>query len=60
MNMSYNRYESLDMNYQADDTRSESEKAKSPRRRRTDHTRAGNRPVSHNGIHRRRNKRFSW
>ena len=60
MNMSYNRYESLDVDYQVDDTRSENEKSKTPRRRRTDYTRAGNRPASHNGIHRRRNKRFAW
>ena len=28
--------------------------------RRPSHVRAGGRPSVHNGIHRRRNKRFSW
>ena len=32
----------------------------SSRRRRNDYSRGHNRPAVHNGIHRRRNKKFTW
>ena len=34
--------------------------SKTPKSRRAQYGRTGNAPTSHNGIHRRRNKRFSW
>ena len=39
-------------------TRDGKEKLRSNRR--LSHIRGGGRPANHNGIHRRRNKRFSW
>jgi hypothetical protein len=44
---------------ESDSARGGKEKLRSNRRQPI-HARSGGRPASHNGIHRRRNKRFSW
>jgi hypothetical protein len=57
MNMP-NRYsQEQEFEYQLGDQRGGKEKE--PRQRRAQYSRA-NRPAVHNGIHRRRNKRFAW
>jgi hypothetical protein len=59
MNMSYNNYQEQEFEYQFDGTRRD-DKVKSTRSRRAQYSRANRPAVSHNGIHRRRNKRFAW
>jgi hypothetical protein len=59
MNMANSDYQESDFNYQANFNRT-GDKEKTPRQRRFQYSRANRPAVSHNGIHRRRNKRFSW
>lgn len=60
MNMANSSYDGQEFDYQVDAGRRES-KEKVPRQRKaTQYARTNRSPVSHNGIHRRRNKRFSW
>jgi hypothetical protein len=61
MNMAYNSYGSQDQDpeYQAEFQPIGGNK-KTVRPRAVNHSRSKNRPASFNGIHRRRNKRFSW
>ena len=56
MNLS-SQYNTPDFEY-SDDSRGGKEKLRANRR--LSHARTGARPAQHNGIHRRRNKRFSW
>jgi hypothetical protein len=58
MNMANSQYQEQDFDYQSDMDRRDG-KEKTPPKRRLNYARA-NRPAVHNGIHRRRNKRFSW
>jgi hypothetical protein len=65
MNMAYTDYQEQNSahDYTAENERSDAYrggKQKINQRRRTSYARAGSRPSSFNGIHRRRNKRFSW
>jgi len=57
MNMAMNQYQDQEFDYNVDERRDSKEKT--PQKKRLHYARA-NRPVVHNGIHRRRNKRFSW
>lgn len=57
MNMSYNAYQSQEFEYDNEEPRDS--KQKITRSRKVSYAKR-NRPVVHNGIHRRRNKRFSW
>jgi hypothetical protein len=58
MNMANSNYQEQDFDYQADYRRAAKTKPSSKRSIRYSRS---NRPVvSHNGIHRRRNKRFTW
>jgi hypothetical protein len=60
MNMANSDYNNeQDFNYQFDDGRRDDAKDKASRQKRANYSRPS-RPVVHNGIHRRRNKRFSW
>lgn len=59
MNMSYNNYQEQEFDYQAGGARRD-EKVKETRSRKAQYSRANRPAVSHNGIHRRRNKRFAW
>lgn len=68
MNMAYSHNddseleyrEEQEFGYRADFTRRPA-KGKTPRvSNKAQYSRRGSAPVSHNGIHRRRNKRFSW
>jgi hypothetical protein len=56
MNLS-NEYSTPEFEY-SEYSRGGKEKLRSNRR--LSHVRSGGRPAVHNGIHRRRNKRFSW
>ena len=56
MNLAYNLFQEQDRDYQRDEERVGLEKL--PRVRRNNYARAS-RPAVHNGIHRRRNKRFT-
>jgi hypothetical protein len=58
MNMANTQNEDQEFDYRADFDR----KAKdgTPKARKIQYARKGSAPTSHNGIHRRRNKRFSW
>jgi hypothetical protein len=58
MNMPNRYHQESELDYQTDDERRE-QREKFPRSRRASYSRAS-RPAVHNGIHRRRNKRFSW
>ena len=58
MNMANTNYQEQDFDYQADFRRTSKEKT--PRKSRFQYSRSNRPAVSHNGIHRRRNKRFSW
>ena len=61
MNMSYNNYQEQDFEYQFDGQRRDDKgKETSSRSRRASYSRTSRPAVSHNGIHRRRNKRFAW
>jgi hypothetical protein len=59
MNMANANSPEHDFNYSVEFRRG-SEKDKTPRQRRFQYSRSSRPAVSHNGIHRRRNKRFSW
>jgi hypothetical protein len=58
MNMA-NQYQEQDFDYQLDTHRRADKVKESARSRRAQYARSS-RPAVHNGIHRRRNKRFSW
>jgi len=58
MNMANRDYQEQEFDYQVTDRRDGREKSPT-RSRRASYSRA-TRPAVHNGIHRRRNKRFSW
>ena len=61
MNMANTNDEELDIEYRADfGRRPTKDKEKDSKARKLQYARAGRAPSSHNGIHRRRNKRFSW
>lgn len=60
MNMANNDYQEQEFEYQIDDERRVDGKEKTPRQKRINYARSGRSPAMHNGIHRRRNKRFSW
>ncbi len=59
MNMANSDHHENDFDYRADFGRRPT-KDKNGRTRKFHYGRAGRAAVSHNGIHRRRNKRFSW
>jgi hypothetical protein len=59
MNMANTHNQEPNFNYQVDFGRHET-KDKNGRERRFQYSRSNRPAVSHNGIHRRRNKRFSW
>jgi hypothetical protein len=59
MNMANSDYQEQDFDYQADFKRNGG-KEKTPRQRKMQYARSSRPAVMHNGIHRRRNKRFSW
>ena len=59
MNMANTAYHEQEFEYYVDTDRREG-KEKSPRSRRMNYSRSSRPSVMHNGIHRRRNKRFSW
>lgn len=59
MNMPNNYNQEQDFEYPAFDRRDE-KKEDASRPRRMQYSRSSRPVVSHNGIHRRRNKRFSW
>jgi hypothetical protein len=59
MNMANSQYNEQEFDYQADNDRRGGKEKASREKRRTQYSQV-NRPVVHNGIHRRRNKRFSW
>lgn len=59
MNMANMHYDGQEFEYQVDSNRRD-EKEKESRSRRFQYARSNRPSVSHNGIHRRRNKRFSW
>lgn len=58
MNMANTQNEDQEFDYRADFDRKVKDKA--PKARKIQYARKGSAPESHNGIHRRRNKRFSW
>ncbi len=58
MNLANSYYQEQGIEYQVDAER-HGGKEKTPPKKRVQYSRS-NRPVVHNGIHRRRNKRFSW
>lgn len=61
MNMANTNYQEHEFDYQADhDRRGGKEKIPSSKRSSFRYARSNRPAVSHNGIHRRRNKRFSW
>ncbi len=65
MNMSYNDYEDQDIDYSVGNGRSREPNSRrgskvTPQRKRMTYSRSSRPAVSHNGIHRRRNKRTSW
>lgn len=53
-------HEEPEFDYQSDYTRRESKSAKPEREKRPSYARTNRPASSYNGIHRRRNKRFSW
>ena len=59
MNMNANNYQEQDFNYQAYD-QPRAGKEKIARKSRMKYASANRPSVMHNGIHRRRNKRFAW
>lgn len=59
MNMSSNEYQEQDFDYQLKGDR-KSRTSKTPQSRRMQYSRTNRPTVMHNGIHRRRNKRFAW
>jgi hypothetical protein len=58
MNMANTHEEEQEFDYRADFDRKAKDKASKTRK--IQYARTGRAPTSHNGIHRRRNKRFSW
>jgi hypothetical protein len=57
----YGYQEEQNIDYQVDYSRDSNNRAKKGRTsNRPQYARSGNRPSAFNGIHRRRNKRFSW
>ncbi len=60
MNMANSQYQEQDFDYQIDVERQAGGKEKTPRQRKMNYSRASRPAVMHNGIHRRRNKRFAW
>jgi hypothetical protein len=58
MNMANRSYQEQDFDYQQDTDRRD-KKTEVSRSRRASYSRSS-RPAVHNGIHRRRNKRFAW
>ncbi len=62
MNMANMNNEELDFDYSVDFVRRQPKEKVAPgkTRNKASYARAGRAPVSHNGMHRRRNKRFSW
>ena len=59
MNLANSAYQEQEFEYQVSVERRSSGKEKAPSKRRMQYSRSS-RPAVHNGIHRRRNKRFSW
>ncbi len=59
MNMSNNDYQEQDFEYTFKGER-KGDEDKNSRQRRMNYAQARRPAVSHNGIHRRRNKRFAW
>ena len=59
MNLNYNKYQEQEFDYQVEDQR-HGAKDKTPRKGRMSYARSNRPAVSHNGMHRRRNKRFAW
>jgi hypothetical protein len=59
MNMNANNYQEQDFNYQAYEA-PRGGKEKIQRKSRMKYSSTSRAPVMHNGIHRRRNKRFAW
>ena len=62
MNMAASYNQDQEFEYQANSERRESTSREKPTRsnRRFSYSRSSRPSVSHNGMHRRRNKRFSW
>lgn len=60
MNMANTNYEEHEFDYQAEYRRSSASKNKPTSKRSFKYARSNRSAVSHNGIHRRRNKRFTW
>jgi hypothetical protein len=60
MNMPNKYYQEKDLDYQAEGEARGDSKEKVARQRRFSYSRSNRPAASHNGIHRRRNKRFSW
>ena len=60
MNMANSNYQEHEFDYQADYRRGSTSKSRPSSKRRASYSRSNRSAVSHNGIHRRRNKRFSW
>ena len=59
MNMAYNLYQKQDFDYLNEDQQEKGEKTPNRSSRSPNYAKRA-RPVVHNGIHRRRNKRFAW
>ena len=59
MNLANTAYQEQEFEYHFDVERRSTGKEKVPQRKRMQYSRSS-RPAVHNGIHRRRNKRFSW
>jgi hypothetical protein len=59
MNMANRSYQEQDFDYLQDTDRRDKKAPEVSRSRRASYARSS-RPAVHNGIHRRRNKRFSW
>jgi hypothetical protein len=59
MNMANKYYQEQEIDYQSDDEQ-RTGKDKVSRQRRMQYARTNRPAASHNGMHRRRNKRFSW
>ncbi len=59
MNMPNKYYLEHEIDYQ-NETPAQSGKEKTPRTRKFQYSRSNRSAAMHNGIHRRRNKRFSW
>ena len=59
MNMANTQYNEHEFEYNVDNVRRDG-KEKLPKEKRRPSYANANRPAVHNGIHRRRNKRFAW